>query len=221
MSNPLFDPSASLDLRQEMVREQLLPRGIRDSRVLKAMEETPRELFATGFRLSQVYWDGPLPIGEGQTISQPYMVAVMAERLELDGSETVLEIGAGSGYGAAILGQLAKRVVAVERIPSLLERARERWRTLGLDHIDGVLDDGTLGWPGAAPYDGISVTAAAPDIPPTLFNQLRIETGRMIIPIGSRGHQMLTRVRRGADDRPVSEALFPCVFVPLLGKEGW
>ena len=221
MSNPLHDAPASLPLRQGMVREQLLPRGIRDPRVLAAMAEVPRELFAPGFQPEQAYRDGPLPIGAGQTISQPYMVAVMAELLELDGSETVLEVGAGSGYGAAILSRLARRVVAVERIAALLEQARERWRSLGLDNIEGVLGDGTLGWKPAAPYDGISVTAASPRIPPTLLDQLRDVTGRMVIPVGNRLQQMLAVVRRGADGHVQVDDRFACVFVPLIGQEGW
>lgn len=204
-----------------MVSSQLVPRGISDVRVLKAMETIPRERFVPYAMGPFAYWDGPLAIGHGQTISQPYMVAVMAEALSLTGTECVLEVGAGSGYGAAILSCLARQVIAVERIPELLDLARERWSSLGLDNIIGVSGDGSLGVETHAPYDGISVTAAAPRVPPTLLAQLRPETGRMTIPIGERGMQQLCLVRRPEVDGMSIVPQFSCMFVPLIGQEGW
>ena len=169
----------------------------------------------------EAYADCALPIGYGQTISQPYMVAVMAERLKLSGRETVLEIGTGSGYGAAVLALLAARVITIERIPELLDEARTRWALLGLTNIRGETGDGTLGWPEDAPYGGIVVTAGAPRVPEPLFQQLVPETGRLVIPVGDRFCQMLLVVRRGRDGTPLVIKEFPCAFVPLVGAKGW
>ncbi|MBF0182452.1 MAG: protein-L-isoaspartate(D-aspartate) O-methyltransferase [Magnetococcales bacterium] len=217
----MFDPEQTRAARQDMVAGQLVPRGIRDPRVLRAMAAIPRERFVPDALAADAYRDGPLPLGCGQTISQPYMVAVMAEELQLTGTETVLEVGAGSGYGAAILSCLARRVIAVERIPELLDQAIGRWNALGLDNITGILGDGTLGAPEYAPFDGISVTAAAPGVPRSLFEQLRVATGRMTIPVGERFLQHLCLVRRKADGAMAMETRFGCVFVPLVGREGW
>ncbi|MEO5377379.1 MAG: protein-L-isoaspartate(D-aspartate) O-methyltransferase [Magnetococcus sp. DMHC-6] len=219
-ANPLlWDPPETRLERQRMVQEQLRGRGIGDARVLEVMERLPRERFVLEIYQELAYRDGALPIGQEQTISQPYMVAVMAELLALKGEERVLEVGAGSGYGAAVLAQLAGEVVAVERIDALLKAAVERWDALGLENIRGVLGDGSVGYEGL--YDAISVTAAAPEIPPSLVAQLRPVTGRMVIPVGTRGMQNLLLVRKGEEGEILIHTLFACTFVPLLGKEGW
>ncbi|MEO5363690.1 MAG: protein-L-isoaspartate(D-aspartate) O-methyltransferase [Magnetococcus sp. DMHC-8] len=215
------DPPATRLLRQRMIQEQIVARGVRDPAVLYAMQQIPRELFVPDWPVETAYRDGPLPIGQGQTISQPYMVAVMASLLRLHDQAIVLEVGAGSGYGAAILALLAKRVIAVERLPLLLEQAQARWQALELDRVLGVTGDGTLGWPACAPYDGISVTAAAPALPPTLLAQLRPNNGRMVIPVGSRHLQTLQVVQCTDRQQTAVTEQFPCVFVPLLGQEGW
>lgn len=221
MLNHFLDPPETRELRQQMVRTQLQPRHVHDARVLGAMSQIPREFFVPAEFRNAAYDDRPLPIGQGQTISQPYMVAVMAQLLQLGGNETVLEIGAGSGYGAAVLALMAKKVVAVEHIGALLEKAQARWQTLGLHNVEGVLNDGTLGWPAGGPYDGISVTAAAPEIPPSLLGQLRRKRGRLVIPVGSKAFQMLVVAHTDDQGIAVLQEQFPCVFVPLLGKEGW
>ncbi|MBF0425625.1 MAG: protein-L-isoaspartate(D-aspartate) O-methyltransferase [Magnetococcales bacterium] len=219
---PALDPQATRALRQRMVMQQLVPREIRDPRVLLAMARVPRECFVPAHLADHAYDDSPLPIGAGQTISQPYMVAVMAELLSLTGTETVLEIGAGSGYSAAILAQLAQRVVTVERIPELLEQARRVWQALGLTNIEGMVGDGTLGAPERAPFAAISVTAGAPpEPPPSLIDQLLPGVGRMVIPAGSRGLQTLYLVHRDAEGQVSREGKLACIFVPLLGAEGW
>ncbi|MEO5332042.1 MAG: protein-L-isoaspartate(D-aspartate) O-methyltransferase [Magnetococcus sp. YQC-5] len=217
----MLDPASTRASRQAMVKQQLESRGIRDLRVLQAMAEMPRERFVSPDLSYLAYWDGPLAIAHGQTISQPYMVAAMAEALALTGTEVVLEIGAGSGYGAALLSRLARTVIAVERIAPLLEEAQHRWTSLGLRNIIGVLGDGSCGVAEYAPFDGISVTAAAPVIPPSLVAQLRPEVGRMTIPVGERHWQYLCLVRRSMTGAITMTREFPCTFVPLLGKEGW
>ncbi|MBF0308341.1 MAG: protein-L-isoaspartate(D-aspartate) O-methyltransferase [Magnetococcales bacterium] len=204
-----------------MVARQIRARGVADPRVLRAMEEVPREWFVDGVEPSLAYGDHPLGIGWGQTISQPYMVAAMAELLNLKGGETVLEIGTGSGYGAAILSRLAARVVSVERHTALLEEARFRWQRLGLDTILGVPGDGSLGYPAKAPYDAICVTAAAPSLPEALLGQLRSFHSRLVIPVGSRLRQTLQVVCRTLRNQPLVQNAFDCVFVPLIGKQGW
>ena len=217
----VLNPAETRRLRQDMIQNQLVTRGIHDANVLGAMEQIPREYFVENQPMPSIYWDGPLAIGCGQTISQPYMVAIMASLLQLQGKETVLEVGAGSGYGAAVLALLAKKVVAIERIPSLLQQAKNRWQGLGLNNITGICADGSLGCPQYAPYDGISVTAAPANIPPSLVAQLQCHTGRLVIPVGPRSAQMLQVVQRDQHNKINVHNQFPCVFVPLLGQEGW
>ncbi len=202
-----------------MVETQLRRRGIRDERVLKAMEEIPRERFIPPESRLSAYEDGPVPIGFGQTISQPYMTALMAEVLELTGSENVLEVGAGCGYAAAVLGKLVARVVAVEIVPVLAETARENLARTGLGHnVTVVCGDGSLGCSGPAPYDAISVAAGAPDIPPALLEQLR-DPGRLVMPVGDFGDQEL-RVVSKRDGQIHSRVAALCRFVPLRGEKG-
>ncbi len=206
-------------LREEMVARQLAPRRIRDGRVLAAFREVPRHLFAPGASPAEAYADHPLPIGEGQTISQPYMVALMTQCLELTGPEKVLEIGTGSGYQAAILSRLASGVYTVERIASLAERTGELFRRLGYDNISIRVGDGTLGWPEFAPYDAIIVTAGSPGVPPPLVEQLG-EGGKLVIPAGSGFSQrLLVLERRG--EKIIERDEGGCVFVPLVGEYGW
>ena len=202
-----------------MVAAQIEPRNISDARVLAAMRQVPRHLFCDPPGHPEAYRDYPLSIGSGQTISQPYMVALMTERLQLAGPERVLEIGTGSGYQTAILAGLAAEVVSVERVAALAERARETLREQGYENVRIEIGDGTLGWPGGAPYDRILVTAGAPRMPPSLKAQLA-DGGRLVIPVGPRYLQMLTVVtRRGG--RFVEETGCACTFVRLIGKEGW
>ena len=202
-----------------MVEEQLIPRGIKDKKVLEAFQKVPRHNFVPKRYLGSAYEDFPLSIGEGQTISQPYMVALMTECLGLSGGETILEIGAGSGYQAAILAELASRVYTVERVVSLAEKARTCLKNLDYKNIQIEIGDGTRGWPEFAPYEGIVVTAAAPDIPRPLIEQLRIK-GKLVIPIGGSFNQMLTVITKHKD-RIETKQICGCVFVPLLGKYGW
>ncbi len=206
-------------LREEMVARQLAPRRIRDRRVLAAFREVPRHLFAPGAGPREAYADHPLPIGEGQTISQPYMVALMTQCLELAGGEKVLEIGTGSGYQAAILSRLAARVYTVERIASLAERTGDLFRRLGYENISIRVGDGTRGWPEFSPYDGIIVTAGSPGVPPPLVEQLG-EGGKLVIPSGSGYSQrLLVLERRG--EKIIERDEGGCVFVPLIGEYGW
>ena len=205
--------------RLAMVEEQLSRRGILDPRVLEAMAKVPRHLFVPGNYQSAAYEDRPLPIGEGQTISQPYMVAVMTQSLDLKGEERVLEIGTGSGYQAAILAELSKKVYTVERIPLLTERAQEVLKQFGYTNISFRTGDGTKGWPEEAPFDGIIVTAGAPDIPQSLTSQLA-EGGRLVIPTGPRYTQTLYKVTRKRREF-IEEDVTGCVFVPLVGDFGW
>ena len=206
-------------LRKKMVEEQLIPRGIKDKKVLEAFQKVPRHNFVPKRYLDSAYGDFPLSIGEGQTISQPYMVALMTECLGLSGGETILEIGAGSGYQAAILAELASRVYTVERVVSLAEGARTCLKNLDYKNIQIEIGDGTRGWPEFAPYEGIVVTAAAPDIPKPLIEQLRIK-GKLVVPIGGSFNQMLTVITKHKD-RIETKQICGCVFVPLLGKYGW
>lgn len=206
-------------LRKKMVEEQLISRGIKDKKVLEAFQKVPRHNFVPKRYLDSAYGDFPLSIGEGQTISQPYMVALMTECLGLSGGETILEIGAGSGYQAAILAELASRVYTVERVVSLAEKARTCLKNLDYKNIQIEIGDGTRGWPEFAPYEGIVVTAAAPDIPKPLIEQLRIK-GKLVIPIGGSFNQMLAVITKHKD-RIETKQICGCVFVPLLGKYGW
>ncbi len=206
-------------LRYRMVREQIESRGIRDPRVLEAMRSVPRHLFVPEELTWESYDDNPLPIGEGQTISQPYMVAWMTELLRLQGGEKVLEVGTGSGYQAAILARLAREVWSVEKQEGLAEAARERLRRLGFDNVRVVVGDGSRGLPEHAPYDAVIVTAGSPSIPQPLLEQLS-EGGRLVIPVGPSSLQTLNLVvREGGEFR--REEKGGCVFVPLVGKYGW
>lgn len=205
--------------RERMVEEQLIRRGILDPRVLDAMRKVPREQFVEEALQDRAYGDHPLPIGEGQTISQPYMVALMSDLLELTGSKKVLEIGTGSGYQTAVLAELARRVCSIERIPFLAVRARTTLERLGYTNVWVRIADGTVGWPDETPFDRILITAAAPAVPPPLFDQLA-EAGRMVLPIGDAACQTLTVVEKvNGVMRTKSEA--GCVFVKLVGKYGW
>jgi protein-L-isoaspartate(D-aspartate) O-methyltransferase len=206
--------------RRYMVERQLKSRGIRDPRVLEAMGRIPRELFVPEKYRHNAYCDEPIPIGFGQTISQPYMTALMVQVLELQGTERVLEVGAGSGYHAAVLGALAAEVITVEIIPELAEMARRNLEAAGCGaNVRVICADGSLGYPELAPYDAISVAAAAPEIPPRLLEQLA-DPGRMVIPIGSLEEQELVLVTKshGAISSRVAAL---CRFVPLRGGEGW
>ncbi len=208
-------------LRQDMVVYQLRQRGIRDERVLQAMEAVPRHEFVPKAHRHLAYNDEPQPIGEGQTISQPYMVAAMAEALELTGSEKVLEVGAGSGYAAAVMALLAARVHAVEREPQLVELARENLARLGFaDRVTVVAGDGSVGYPREAPYQAISVAAAAPEVPAALLDQLDTLGGRLAIPVGTMHDQDLRLIRRFGD-RDETRSVAHCRFVLLRGEQGW
>ena len=202
-----------------MVGEQLRNRGIRDQRVLGAMSEVPREPFVSPADGPRAYGDFPLPIGSGQTISQPYMVAVMLERLQLQPQDRVLEVGTGTGYEAAVLGRLAAQVWTVERQPELASRAQEILTQLGYSNIHVVEGDGSRGLPELAPFDKILVAAAAPRIPSALLQQLA-EGGRLVVPVGSPHEQQLRVVRKIGDTLEVAGG-DPCRFVPLVGEQGW
>lgn len=206
--------------RRRMVERQLAKRGIRDERVLGAMSEIPREEFVPLEARLQAYSDGPIGLGYGQTISQPYMTALMAACLELSGDERVLEVGSGSGYAAAVLGTLAREVVTVEIVPELAARARDNLRRTGRDWNVRVVDgDGSWGFAPDAPYDAISVAAGAPEVPPPLLDQL-CDPGRLTIPVGSLEDQEL-RVIQKVRGRIESRVATLCRFVPLRGGEGW
>jgi len=206
--------------RREMVEAQLRRRGIRDERVLRAMEQIPREGFVPAESRFLSYRDDPIHIGYAQTISQPYMTALMTELLELQGTEDVLEVGAGSGYHAAVLGALAATVVTMELEPALARLARENLARAGRDeNILVVTGDGSLGYPKFAPYDAISVAAGAPEIPAALLDQLK-DPGRLVIPVGPRADQDL-RVIWKRNGRIESRSATACRFVPLRGEEGW
>ena len=205
--------------REQMVQEQLRARGIADERVLAAFRKVPRHLFVPEEVRAQAYTDHPLPIGSGQTISQPYIVALMTSHLRLHGHERVLEIGAGSGYQTAILAELALEVFSIERLPDLLLGVNERLSTLGYLNVHLSAGNGSLGWPEHAPYDAMVVTAGAPDIPPPLLAQLA-DRGRMIIPVGSPETQTLMEVEKHRHTI-LRREITSCVFVPLLGEHGW
>jgi len=212
-------PTEAQSRREQMVVEQLEQRGIADPRVLAAMRKVPRERFVDEAMRERAYDDGPLPIGSGQTISQPYMVARMCELARLEGHERVLEIGAGSGYQAAVLGELAGMVYAVEVRPDLGEKAKKRLQALGHRNVEVSVFDGTYGWNERAPYDAILVAAGAPMIPPLLVAQLG-DGGRLIVPVGPRQGQRLAVVTRRGDEFE-TEWTTPCTFVDLVGKYGW
>jgi len=202
-----------------MVEQQLRRRGIADERVLDAMGRVPRELFVPDRLQPHAYEDGALPIGHGQTISQPFVVATICSLLALEGGERVLDVGTGSGYQAAVLAELAAQVITIERIPALAEAARAALAGAGHADIEVRVGDGSLGVPERAPFDGIAVAAAAPTIPQTLYSQLA-ERGRIVLPRGTRRGQDLVLVVR-TPEGPVERRSIPCRFVPLLGDEGF
>lgn len=207
--------------RTRMVAGQLSSRDIRDPRVLDAMRKVPRHAFVPEDVRAEAYRDGPLPIGEGQTISQPYIVALMTEALRIAPDARVLEIGTGSGYAAAVLAELASDVVTLERHPALAERAATILARLGITNVHVHIADGTLGWPEGAPYDAIAVTASGPTVPPALREQLAIG-GRLVIPVGPdpERQQLLLVERTGANEFAETN-ICPVRFVPLVGQRGW
>ncbi|HDG97604.1 MAG: protein-L-isoaspartate O-methyltransferase [Deltaproteobacteria bacterium] len=205
--------------RERMVKTQLIPRGIRDQRVLDAMMKVPRHLFVEEALRGEAYNDHPLPIGHKQTISQPYIVAVMTQALELKGNEHTLEIGTGSGYQTAILAELCEKVYTIERIRPLLEQARKRLWDLGYTNILFKAFDGTLGWEEYAPFDAIIVTAGAPKVPQPLLDQLA-EGGRLVIPVGGKFSQDLIKITK-KNGNIIQQDLGGCRFVDLIGVHGW
>jgi protein-L-isoaspartate(D-aspartate) O-methyltransferase len=207
--------------RRRMVETQLVPRGIRHPTVLRAMATVPRERFVPGLDAPDAYEDSALPIGHAQTISQPYIVALMLEAIAPESTDRVLEIGTGSGYATAVLAELVAEVYTVERLGMLAAAARARLGELGYRNVRVLEGDGTLGWPEHAPYDGIVVTAGAPDVPAPLLPQLRLG-GHLVVPVGSTPRsQDLVRVTRRAPDEYARESLGPVAFVPLIGEAGW
>jgi len=207
------------EAREAMVRDQIERRKIRDLRLLEVFRRVPRHWFVPPALRDRAYDDGPLPLDEGSTISQPYIVAAMTFMLQLEGSETVLEVGTGSGYQAAILSQLTRTVHTIERNPRLAQRAARLLAALRFDNVFVHQGDGTLGWPDGAPYQAILVTAGAPKIPKPLIDQLD-ENGRLVIPVGGPREQNLERWRKSGG-RIYREHFFPVAFVPLLGEFGW
>jgi protein-L-isoaspartate(D-aspartate) O-methyltransferase len=205
--------------RHAMVERQLHRRGIGDERVLAAMAAVPRELFVPRGERARAYEDGALPIGHGQTISQPFVVAAMCQLLSLDGSERVLDVGTGSGYAAAVLAELAAEVVSIERVPALAEQAHAALVSAGHGEVEVRIGDGSLGAPDRAPFDAVAVAAAAPGVPDPLYQQLA-PGGRMVLPRGSRATQRLVLVVRTRDG-PVERDSIQVRFVPLLGSEGF
>ncbi|MEP6860358.1 MAG: protein-L-isoaspartate(D-aspartate) O-methyltransferase [Deltaproteobacteria bacterium] len=206
--------------RRLMVERQLRARGVRDPRVLAAMASVPREELVAPELAARAYDDTPLPIAAGQTISQPYIVALMTEALELRGDETVFEIGTGSGYAAAVLALVARRVCTIERVPELAAIARRRLARLGFEHVEVRTGDGTLGWPDHEPFDAIVVAAGGPRIPHALLEQLAIG-GRLVMPVGNDREQELVRVTRVGEHEFREDNLGAVRFVPLIGKQGW
>jgi len=212
-------PTNYATARGRMLKEQLIPRGINDPNVLKALETVPRHLFVEDALRGQAYGDFSLPIGEGQTISQPYIVALMTQSLQLKPTDTVLEIGTGCGYQTAILSQLCAKVHTVERIKPLMIKARRNFDQLHYLNIVCKVDDGTLGWKAHAPYDAIMVTAAGPSIPEALLAQLA-DPGRMVLPVGDRQGQELIVVNKSQNQTTYS-SIELVRFVPLIGEQGW
>jgi protein-L-isoaspartate(D-aspartate) O-methyltransferase len=205
--------------RTRMVDEQLRGRDIVDERVLEAMERVPRELFVPEDERAHAYHDAALPIGHGQTISQPYMVARICEVLALTGNERVLDVGTGSGYQAAVLAELAGEVFTIERIPELAEQAQRNLEAAGYGNVTAEVGDGTLGLPERAPFDAIAVAAAAPSLPEVLYEQLE-SRGRLAVPVGGRGGQRLELIIRSPEGPAVVRSV-PCRFVPLVGEGGF
>lgn len=206
-------------LRHMMVDQQLVPRGIRDERLLQAMRKVERHLFMPDWSRAAAYEDRAVPIGEGQTISQPFMVAIMTQLLELTGAEKVLEIGAGSGYQAAILGELAREVYTIERNAELSSTASRTLESFGYDNVHVITGDGTLGLKDKSPFDRIIVTAAGPSIPAPLITQLA-EGGIIVTPVGERYYQYLVRGKKIKGEL-VTDDILQCAFVPLIGEYGW
>jgi protein-L-isoaspartate(D-aspartate) O-methyltransferase len=205
--------------RERMVDEQLAVRGVTDPRVLAVLRRIPRHRFVQEALRDRAYGDHPLPIGEEQTISQPFIVGLMTSLLELTGREKVLEVGTGSGYQTAVLAELARRVCSIERLPRLAERARATLEALGYDNVWVRVGNGTLGWPDQAPFDRIIVTAGGPTVPPPLVQQLA-DGGRMVLPVGSEDNQVLTIVENlGGEIRTTTHS--ECKFVKLVGKYAW
>jgi protein-L-isoaspartate(D-aspartate) O-methyltransferase len=205
--------------RLGMVESQLRGRDVVDERVLDAMERVPRELFVPDRERRRAYEDAALSIGHGQTISQPYMVARIAEALAIRPGDRVLDVGAGSGYQAAVLAELGAEVVGIERIPELAERARRNLAAAGYGRVEVQVGDGTLGLPERAPFDAIAVAAAAPDVPQTLYEQIR-PRGRLVVPVGGPRGQRLEVIVRSPEGPAVVHSV-PCRFVPLVGEEGF
>jgi protein-L-isoaspartate(D-aspartate) O-methyltransferase len=203
-----------------MIETQVKARNIIDSRLIEAMQKIPRHIFVEEAMAAQAYSDTSLPIGEKQTISQPYMVALMIEMLQLTGSEKVLEIGTGSGYQTAILALLAARVYTIERLRPLALKARKALDSLGLLNINMRIEDGTAGWEAEAPFDAIIVSAGAPDVPRQFVEQLSVG-GRLVIPVGNQSEQVLAKISRGVDSALVREDFVNCRFVKLIGQFGW
>lgn len=209
------------ELRKDMVEKQLIKRGIKSKNVIEAFSEVPREEFVAEKYKSSAYDDGPLPIGSGQTISQPYIVALMIDNLNLNADDKVLEIGTGSGYAAAILSKIVKEVYTIEKVESLAEKAVQHFKKLNYDNISVKVGDGTLGWPEIAPYNGIVVSAAAPYVPQALIEQLA-EDGKIIIPVGEQGGvQRLKLIKKKKDGEIKEDNLDYVRFVPLLGENGY
>jgi len=211
------DPYA--EIRQRMVGQQIRSRGIRNERVLAVMEKVPRHLFVPDDVKRMAYDDRPLPIGDGQTISQPYIVALMTDLLDPHAGDRILEIGAGSGYQAAILAELATEVITIERIPAVAARARRNLSAAGSRPVEVIVGDGTLGYQVKAPYNGILITAGTPEVPQPLIDQLA-DGGRLVAPVGTRGVQELVRLVRGGGGIR-QEGHGAVVFVPLIGEHGW
>jgi protein-L-isoaspartate(D-aspartate) O-methyltransferase len=207
--------AALVRVRESMVATQIAARGVRDPKTLAAMRKVPRHLFVPPAAVAQAYEDYPLPIGHGQTISQPYIVGFMTEALRLSGGETVLEVGTGSGYQAAVLAEIAARVYTIEIVAPLAEEAATRLQRLGYSNVEVRAGDGYLGWPEAAPFDAIMLTAAAPRIPEPLKQQLK-NGGRLILPVGDDWQELVLVTRRG--DRFEEKQVLPVRFVPMTGK---
>ncbi|MBI4465529.1 MAG: protein-L-isoaspartate(D-aspartate) O-methyltransferase [Acidobacteria bacterium] len=204
-------------LREKMVKEQIVARGVKDERVLQEMREVPRHLFVSENLRAKAYDDQPLSIGEGQTISQPYIVALMTELLGAEPDDVVLEVGTGSGYQAAVLSQLARQVYTIEILPALAEEAAQRLQQLGYENVEVKTGDGYLGWPEHAPFDGILVTAAPPEIPSELLSQLK-RGGRMVVPVGKsvRSQNLMLLEKSKTSEDVVGRTVIPVRFVPMI-----